>query len=186
MILGMQNPAHAIGFSKVDKSDFFDFEYVKKTWMNADSILELWKEWEPYYHHYVNFFDGHPQRSKGSKDGSWNNPDGIALIEAEPNAREIKIGHDYNNLVRHWNRRYRYYVLDAVKEYGFEFNKITNQEICKELRDPLFDTGCNDFPDWRDETDMKLLEQAYETHEGRKESLKSMIEHLEGELEEMN
>ena len=107
------------------------------------------------------------------------------MIEAQSNANDIKIGHDYRQLVNHWDYRFEYY-LEKIKDHGFIINQVTDPELCEELRDPIFSTDCNDFPDWRRKKHLGMIEKAYETYKGRKENLRELIEIFEDELKEMN
>ena len=76
----------------------------------------------------------------------------LPLIDKQQNAPQIKHAYDIVLIYKWWKHRYREYLRRAAS-YGHQFNKLTDSKLCEELRDRLFGTSCNEFPDWRTEED---------------------------------
>ncbi len=148
------------GFYFPAKQDqFFNFETSSQVWINAKNHNELLNIAASSYSEYSKFSKESPY-FKGKRSRKWNNPDAIKLINQQPNANIIKLGYDFSLIVNHWNYRFNHRYLPVIERHGFKFNQITDTELCEQLRDPLFGTGCNEFPDWRDESDMEKYNHA--------------------------
>ena len=156
--------SNAYAKSYYDFDNFIVFDPIKHIWYEAKTAEQMQNIGVAEYDAFSNFWEKRDKREipsfRGQYTFKWNNPEALEIINAEPNAELIKLGYGYHLILLHWNYRFNHRYLPVIERHGFKFNQITDAELCEQLRDPLFGTGCNEFPDWRDESDMEKYNHA--------------------------
>ena len=136
--------------------DFFNFDFIRELWASDELAT---RENTKAYKEFIKFKESSIKKTKRMMDTVKNQP--AKATNIFPNPEEAIRGYDIYLITSWWNYRYYYHYIPALKSHGFGFNQIAITQLCERLRDPLFKTDCNNFPDWRGKRDQEKWEFAY-------------------------